>query len=81
MAVSAFVASDCTNLEKRQEFNRWLFAEVIVIAYDLIADRFELGTGQFSPQGLLVELDQVLDDPAAFGMDIDQVRVALGGSI
>lgn len=67
-------------MEKRQQFNRWLFAEGIVIAYDQIADRFELGTGHVSPQGLLVELDQVLDDAAAFGMDVDQVRGALGGS-
>jgi hypothetical protein len=74
------VVSDCTNLEKMQQFNRWLFAEGIVIAYDLIADGFELGTGQVSPQGLLVELDQVLEDAAAFGMDVDQVRGALGGS-
>lgn len=78
--VAAFMASDCTNVENRQQFNRWLFAEGIVIAYDLIADRFELGTGQVSPQGLLVELDQVLEDAAAFGMDVDQVRGALGGS-
>jgi DNA invertase Pin-like site-specific DNA recombinase len=78
--VAAFMASDRTNVESRQQFNRWLFAEGIVIAFDLIADRFELGTGKVSSKGLLVELDQVLEDAAAFGMDIDQVRVALGGS-
>ena len=75
--VTAFMASDRTNVESRQQFNRWLFAEGIVIAFDLIADRFELGTGKVSPQGLLVELDQVLDDAAAFGMDVDEVRRAL----
>lgn len=75
--VTAFMASDRTNVESRQQFNRWLFAEGIVIAFDLIADRFELGTGKVSPQGLLVELDQVLDDAAAFGMDVDEVRRVL----
>jgi hypothetical protein len=75
--VAAFMASDRTNVESRQQFNRWLFAEGIVIVFDLIADRFELGTGIFSPQGLLVGLDQVLDDAAAFGMDVDEVRRAL----
>ena len=75
--VAAFMASDRTNVESRQQFNRWLFAEGIVIAFDLIADRFELGTGKVSPKGLLVELDQVLDDAAAFGMDVDEVRRAL----
>jgi len=72
--VAAFKACDRTNVETRQQFNRWLFAEGIVIAFDLIADRFELGTGKVSPQGLLVELDQVLDDAAAFGMDVADVR-------
>jgi DNA invertase Pin-like site-specific DNA recombinase len=75
--VAGFMASDRANVESRQQFNRWLFAEGIVIAFDLIADRFGLGTGIFSPQGLLVELDQVLDDAAAFGMDVDEVRRAL----
>jgi hypothetical protein len=75
--VAGFMASDRADVESRQQFNRWLFAEGIVIVFDLIADRFELGTGIFSPQGLLVELDQVLDDAAAFGMDVDEVRRAL----
>ena len=48
-----------------------------MIAYGLMADRFELGTGKISPQGLLVELNQALDDAAAFGMDVDQTRQAL----
>ena len=75
--VAAFMASDRTDVETRQQFNRWLFAEGIVVAFDLINDRFELGTGKVSPQGLLLELDQVLDDAAAFGMDVDQLRHAL----
>ena len=48
-----------------------------MIAYGLMVDRFELGTGKFNPQGLLVELNQALDDAAAFGMDVDQTRQAL----
>ena len=72
--VAAFMASDRTNVESRQQFNRWLFAEGIVIAFDLVADRFELGTGKVSPQGLLVELDQRLDDAVALGIDLDSAR-------
>ena len=72
--VAAFMASDRTNVESRQQFNRWLFAEGIVIAFDLVADRFELGTGKVSPQGLLVELDQRLDAAVALGIDEDSAR-------
>ena len=72
--VAAFMASDRTDVENRQQFNRWLFAEDLVIAYDLQRDTFELGTGKVSPQGQLMELDQRVDDAAAFGMDVDQVR-------
>jgi len=72
--VAAFMASDRTDVESRQQFNRWLFAEGIVIAYDLIADRFELGTGKISPQGLLLELDQRLEDAAAFGIPVEEFR-------
>jgi len=75
--VAAFMASDRTDVETRQQFNRWLYAEGIVVAFDLINDRFELGTGTVSPQGQLIELDQVLDDAAAFGMDVEQLRQAL----
>ena len=45
-----------------------------MIVFDLIADRFELGTGIFSPQGLLVGLDQRLDDAVALGIDLDSAR-------
>ena len=72
--VAAFMASDRTDVETRQQFNRWLFAEGIVVAFDLINDRFELGTGKVSPQGLLLELDQRLDDAVALGIDLDSAR-------
>ena len=72
--VAAFMASDRTDVENRQQFNRWLFAEDLVIAYDLQRDSFELGTGKVSPQGQLMELDQRVDDAAAFGLDVEQVR-------
>jgi len=72
--VAAFMASDRTDVETRQQFNRWLFAEGIVVAFDLINDRFELGTGKVSPQGLLLELDQQLEDAVAFGIPVEEFR-------
>jgi len=72
--VAAFMASDRTDVETRQQFNRWLFAEGIVIAFDLVLNRFELGAGTVSPQGLLLELDQRLEDAAAFGIPVGEFR-------
>jgi DNA invertase Pin-like site-specific DNA recombinase len=72
--VAAFMISDRTDVENRQQFNRWLFAEDLVIAYNLSRDTFELGTGKVSPQGQLIELDQRVEDAAAFGMDVEQFR-------
>jgi DNA invertase Pin-like site-specific DNA recombinase len=77
--ITAFMTSDRTDLNNRQQFNRWLFAENLVIAYDLDRNTFELGTGKVSTQGQLVELDQRLEDAAAFGMDVEQVRRELAG--
>jgi len=75
--VAAFMASDRANVETRQQFNRWLYAEGIVIEHDLKRDSFELGTGKVSPQGQLMELDQRVDDAAAFGLDVEEVRRGL----
>ena len=67
--VAAFMASDRNDIEQRQQFNRWLYAERIVAVYDLSTDVIELGLGTFNQMGELVELDQVKDDAAAFGLD------------
>jgi hypothetical protein len=75
--VDGFLVTDRTDLETRQEFNRWLFQEGLVVAYDLSTDRFELGTGTVTAQGQLTELDQRLEAAAAFGMDLDAVRADL----
>lgn len=73
-SVAAFMASDRANVENRQQFNRWLFAEGIVVAFDLISDRFELGTGKVTPQGILLELDQRLEDAATYGIPVEEFR-------
>ena len=67
--VAAFMASDRNDIEQRQQFNRWLYAERIVAVYNLSTDVIELGLGTFNQMGELVELDQVKDDAAAFGLD------------
>ena len=72
--VDAFLNSERNDINARQEFNRWLFAEGLVVAYDLIEDRFELGVGTVNSkgrnrQGRLIELDQTMEDAAAFGLD------------
>jgi hypothetical protein len=63
------MASDRNDIEQRQQFNRWLYAERIVAVYDLSTDVIELGLGTFNQMGELVEMDQVKDDAAAFGLD------------
>jgi len=75
--VADFLASDRSDVEIRQQFNRWLFAEGLVIAYDLCRNTFELGTGEVSPQGQLMVLDQRLEDAVALGIDIDEARQAI----
>ena len=72
--VAAFMASNRTDVETRQQFNRWLFAEGIVIAFDLVLDRFEMGAGTVSPQGLLLELDQRREDADALGIPEEEFR-------
>jgi len=72
--VDAFLNSDRNDINARQEFNRWLFAERLVVAYDLIEDRFELGVGTVNSkgrnrQGRLIELDQTMEDAAVLGID------------
>lgn len=72
--VDAFLNSERNNINLRQEFNRWLFAERLVVAYDLIEDRFELGVGTVNSkgrnrQGRLIELDQTMEDAAVLGID------------
>lgn len=75
--IEGFLRADRTDVDTRQEFNRWLFQEGLVVAFDLITDRFELGTGTVTPLGRLEELDQRLEAAAAFGMDLDVVRADL----
>ena len=75
--VAAFLASDRSDVEIRQQFNRWLFAEGLVIAYDLCRNTFELGTGEVSLQGQLMVLDQRLEDAVALGIDLDEARQAI----
>jgi hypothetical protein len=67
--VETFMQSDRNDVEQRQQFNRWLFSEGIVAVYDLTADVIELGLGTFNQAGELIELDQVQEDAAAFGLD------------
>jgi len=78
--VAAFLASDRSDVEIRQQFNRWLFAEGLVIAYDLSRNTFELGTGQVSTQGRLIVLDQRLEDAAALGINLQDARQAIAVS-
>jgi hypothetical protein len=67
--VETFMESDRNDVEQRQQFNRWLYSEGIVAVYDLTADVIELGVGTFNQAGELIELDQVQEDAAAFGLD------------
>jgi len=67
--VTEFLTVDRNDVENRQAFNRWLHSKNIVIALELATGRFELGTGTVSTQGELVELNQVMDDAALFGLD------------
>jgi hypothetical protein len=72
--VAAFMASGREDLESRHEFNRWLYAEELVVVFDLIRDTVDLGTGTLNQQGQIIEIDQRLEDAAAFGMDVDSFR-------
>jgi DNA invertase Pin-like site-specific DNA recombinase len=72
--VAAFLASDREDLESRHEFNRWLYAEGLVVVFDLIRDTVEVGTGTVNRQGQIVEIDQRLEDAAAFGIGVDAFR-------
>lgn len=67
--VTEFLTVDRNDVENRQAFNRWLHSKNIVIALELATGRFELGTGTVSTQGELVELNQVMEDAALFGLD------------
>jgi len=67
--VIEFLTVDRNDVENRQAFNRWLHSKNIVIALELATGRFELGTGTVTTQGELVELNQVMDDAALFGLD------------
>lgn len=72
--VAAFMASDREDLETRHEFNRWLYAEGLVVVFDLTRDTIELGTGALNQQGQILEIDQRLEDAAAFGIELDGFR-------
>ena len=67
--VTEFLTVDRNDVENRQAFNRWLHNKNIVVELELSTGRFELGTGTVSTQGELVELNQVMDDAALFGLD------------
>jgi len=77
--VAAFLASGREDLEARHEFNRWLYAEALVVVFDLIRDTVELGTGTVDQQGQILEIDQRLEDAAAFGIEIDGFREFIEG--
>ena len=77
--VAAFMASDREDLETRLEFNRWLYAEGLVVVFDLIRDTLDLGTGTVNQQGQILEIDQRLEDAAAFGLEIDGFRDFIEG--
>jgi DNA invertase Pin-like site-specific DNA recombinase len=72
--VAAFVASDRADLEMRHDFNRWLYAEGLVAMFDLIRDTIEMGAGTVNRQGQILEIDQRLEDAAAFGINVDEFR-------
>lgn len=72
--VAAFMASDREDLETRHEFNRWLYAEGLVVVFDLTRDTVELGTGTVNQQGQILEIDQRLEDAATFGIELDGFR-------
>lgn len=75
--VAAFMASDREDLETRLEFNRWLYSEELVVVVDLVRDTVDLGIGTMSRQGQIIEIDQRLEDAAAFGIDIDGFRKSI----
>jgi DNA invertase Pin-like site-specific DNA recombinase len=72
--VEAFVAADREDLGTRHEFNRWLYAEGLVLVVDLIRDTVDMGTGSVTQEGQILEIDQRLEDAAAFGMDVEGFR-------
>jgi len=72
--IADFLSADRDDVSIRQDFNRWLFSENLVIEYNFEADAFEVGKGFIDGQGRLLELDQRLDDAAAFGIDIGDFR-------
>jgi DNA invertase Pin-like site-specific DNA recombinase len=74
--VTDFLASNRHDIEQRKSFNRWLNQYDLVVAFDLMANRFEIGAGKFSPVGELIELDQVLEDAAGLGLDVNAARKA-----
>jgi DNA invertase Pin-like site-specific DNA recombinase len=77
--VASFMASEREDLETRHEFNRWLYAEGLVVVFDLIRDVVDMGIGEFNPQGHLIGLDTRLEDAAAFGIEVDQFREFIQG--
>ena len=75
--VEAFVGGDCNDLGNRQRFNRWLFDTSLVVAYDLVEDRFEIGIGEIAAKGRrqqLIGLDQRMEDAVALGIDEESAR-------
>ena len=68
---------DCNELAHRQRFNRWLFEMNLVVAYDLVDDRFEIGIGEITAKGRrqqLIGLDQRMESAVALGIDLDSAR-------
>ena len=75
--MEAFVGGDCNDLGNRQRFNRWLFDTSLVVAYDLVEDRFEIGIGEIAAKGRrqqLIGLDQRMEDAVALGIDEESAR-------
>jgi hypothetical protein len=75
--VEAFMDGDCNELAHRQRFNRWLFDMNLVVAYDLVEDRFEIGIGEIAAKGRrqqLIGLDQRMESAVALGIDLDSAR-------
>ena len=67
MQIADFLATDRSNVENSQAFNRWLHKQGIVCVIELKPGRFELGNG--AGNGELQELNQVMDDAALLGLD------------
>lgn len=68
--VAAFLDGGREDLAARRDFNQWLYAEGLVVVFDLIHGTIEMGAGKVSPQGMLTELDQIQEDAAAFGLTL-----------